>query len=295
MAAGMGSRYGGLKQLDSVGAHGQVILDYSVYDAYRAGFGSVIFVIKPEMDGVFREKVGGRISRKMDVKYVYQSLDDLPAGFKAPEGRVKPWGTCHAVLAARAAVDGPFAVINADDRYGPEGFKAVYGYLASAGKGEFCMAGYLLGNTLTENGSVARGVCETDSRGNLVSVTERTCIEKAGSGARWSSDNGASWHSIALDTTVSMNLWGFPREFMDEAWERFPAFLERALRENPLKAEYFLPSVVTELLDEGRATVRVLKSRDRWYGVTYKEDKESVTAAFARLTAEGVYPEELWA
>ena len=295
MAAGMGSRYGGLKQLDAVGPHGQVILDYSVYDAYRAGFERVVFVIKPEIEAAFRERVGERIARKMDARYVFQTLEDMPAGYSAPEGRVKPWGTCHAVLAARGEVDGPFAVINADDRYGPEGFRGIYEHFKRASAGEYCMAGYLLGNTLTENGSVARGVCETDSEGRLVSVTERTRIEKTASGARYTEDGGASWTDIALDSTVSMNLWGFTRDFMDEAWTRFPAFLDRTLRENPLKGEYFLPGVVTQLLEEGRASVRVLRTRDRWYGVTYKEDRASVTAAFGRLTEEGVYPEELWA
>ena len=295
MAAGMGSRYGGLKQLDAVGPHGQVILDYSVYDAYRAGFERDVFVIKPEIEAAFRERVGERIARKMDARYVFQTLEDLPAGYSAPEGRVKPWGTCHAVLAARGEVDGPFAVINADDRYGPEGFRGIYEHFKRASAGEYCMAGYLLGNTLTENGSVARGVCETDSEGRLVSVTERTRIEKTAYGARYTEDGGASWTDIALDSTVSMNLWGFTRDFMDEAWERFPAFLDRTLRENPLKGEYFLPGVVTQLLEEGRASVRVLRTRDRWYGVTYKEDRASVTAAFGRLTEEGVYPEELWA
>ena len=295
MAAGMGSRYGGLKQLDAVGPHGQVILDYSVYDAYRAGFERVVFVIKPEIEAAFRERVGERIARKMDARYVFQTLEDLPAGYSAPEGRTKPWGTCHAVLAARGEVDGPFAVINADDRYGPEGFRGIYEHFKRASAGEYCMAGYLLGNTLTENGSVARGVCETDSEGRLVSVTERTRIEKTASGARYTEDGGASWTDIALDSTVSMNLWGFTRDFMDEAWTRFPAFLDRTLRENPLKGEYFLPGVVTQLLGEGRASVRVLRTRDRWYGVTYKEDRASVTAAFGRLTEEGVYPEELWA
>ncbi len=298
MAAGMGSRYGGLKQLVAVGAHGQVILDYSVYDAYRAGFETVAFVIKPEHEALFRERVGDRIARKMEVKYAFQELTDLPEGFSVPEGRVKPWGTCHAVLAARHCVDGPFAVINADDRYGPEGFKGVYDFL-SAGEGtpecaQYAMAGYLLGNTLTENGSVARGVCEVDADGYLLRVTERTCIEPRGDGACYTEDGGATWTDIPLDSTVSMNLWGFSAGFMGEAWSRFPAFLERTLRENPLKGEYFLPGVVAELLREGKARVRVLPSRDRWYGVTYKEDKPLVSQAFARLTAEGVYPEELW-
>lgn len=299
MAAGMGSRYGGLKQLDGIGAHGEVILDYSVYDAYRAGFEKVVFVIKPEMEADFRERVGGRIAKRMQVEYAFQRLDDLPEGYSVPEGRVKPWGTCHAVLSARHAVEGPFAVINADDRYGPEGFAAVYRFLSydptALEMGEYCMAGYLLGNTLTENGSVARGICDTDTNGLLRGITERTCIEKYGSGARFSEDNGGTWTDIPLDTTVSMNLWGFPRSFMDEAWQRFPEFLDRALEENPLKAEYFLPSVVADTLNDGFVRVTVLRSLDRWYGVTYREDRETVKAALAGLTASGVYPEELWA
>lgn len=299
MAAGMGSRYGGLKQLDGIGAHGEVILDYSVYDAYRAGFEKVVFVIKPEMEADFRERVGDRIAKRMQVEYAFQRLDDLPEGYSVPEGRVKPWGTCHAVLSARHAVEGPFAVINADDRYGPEGFAAVYRFLSydptALEMGEYCMAGYLLGNTLTENGSVARGICDTDTNGLLRGITERTCIEKYGSGARFSEDNGGTWTDIPLDTTVSMNLWGFPRSFMDEAWQRFPEFLDRALEENPLKAEYFLPSVVADTLNDGFVRVTVLRSHDRWYGVTYREDRDTVRAALAGLTASGVYPEELWA
>ena len=298
MAAGMGSRYGGLKQLESVGPHDQVILDYSVYDAYKAGFEKVVFVIKPEHEQLFRERVGERIARKMEVRYAFQTLDDLPEGFSVPEGRVKPWGTCHAVLAARDCVDGPFAVINADDRYGPEGFKKIYDRLVenhgTPECAEYVMAGYLLGNTLTENGSVARGVCEVDGEGYLVRVTEHTCIEPEGDHARFTEDGGESWTDIALDTTVSMNLWGFSADFMREAWARFPEFLRHCAETNPLKGEYFLPGVVSELLDEGKARVRVLKSHDRWYGVTYKEDKASVVEAFARLTEQGVYPDELW-
>ena len=298
MAAGMGSRYGGLKQLEAVGPHDQVILDYSVYDAYRAGFEKVVFVIKPEHEALFRERVGDRIAGKMEVRYAFQTLDDLPDGYSVPDGRVKPWGTCHAVLAARDCVDGPFAVINADDRYGPEGFREIFDFLRAerggSGCDEYCMAGYQLGNTLTENGSVARGVCEVDAGGYLVRVTEHTCIEPDGEMARYSDDGGSTWTSLPLDSTVSMNLWGFSARFMDEAWARFPAFLERTMKDNPLKGEYFLPGVVTELLNEGKARVRVLKSGDRWYGVTYRQDRDSVVNAFRQLTLDGVYPEELW-
>ena len=238
MAAGMGSRYGGLKQLDPVGNHGQLIIDYSIYDARRAGFETVVFVIKHEIEAEFKAAIGARLSRVIDVKYAYQRLDDIPAGYAIPAGRVKPWGTCHAVLAARDIVDGPFAVINADDYYGPEGFQKIYDYLSThpdrRGCYEFAMVGYRLGNTVTEHGSVARGVCEEDGEGCLVKVTERTQIEKDGDNARFTEDGGATWTGLSGDAIVSMNLWGFTRAFLDEAQARFPAFLDRTLRDNPL-------------------------------------------------------------
>ena len=298
MAAGMGSRYGGLKQIDPVGGHGQLIIDYSIYDAHRAGFDTVIFVIKRQIEDSFKAAIGDRLSRVMEVRYAYQELDDLPAGYAVPEGRVKPWGTAHAILAARDLIDGPFAVINADDCYGPEGFRAIYDYLEGhpdrPGCYEYAMVGYLLGNTVTEHGHVARGVCEEDGDGYLLRVTERTRIEPDGADARYTEDEGKSWHHLAGDTIVSMNLWGFSRSFVDEAWARFPAFLDRTLAENPLKGEYFLPGVVTQLLEEGKARVKVLRSHDKWYGVTYQEDKPAVMAALADKTARGLYPDELW-
>ena len=298
MAAGMGSRYGGLKQIDPVGGHGQLIIDYSIYDARRAGFETVIFVIKRQIEDSFKAAIGDRLSRVMDVRYAYQELDDLPAGYAVPEGRVKPWGTAHAILAARDLIDGPFAVINADDCYGPEGFRAVYDYLEGhpdrPGCYAYAMVGYLLGNTVTEHGHVARGVCEEDGDGYLLRVTERTRIEPDGADARYTEDEGKSWHRLAGDTIVSMNLWGFSRSFVDEAWARFPAFLDRTLAEDPLKGEYFLPGVVTQLLEEGKARVKVLRSHDKWYGVTYQEDKPAVMAALADKTARGLYPDELW-
>ena len=298
MAAGMGSRYGGLKQLDPVGPHGELIIDYSIYDARRAGFETVIFVVKREMEEAFRAAIGDRLSRAMEVRYAFQELTDLPAGYAVPEGRAKPWGTCHAVLAARRLVDGPFAVINADDYYGPEGFQKIYDYLSAhpdrPGCYEFAMVGYKVGNTVTAHGSVARGVCETDGEGCLIRVTERTCIEQDGAHARFTEDGGATWTHLDGDTLVSMNLWGFTRSFLDEAQARFPAFLDRTLAENPLKGEYFLPGVVTQLLEEGRARVKVLPSDDRWHGVTYREDRPEVVAALADMTARGLYPEELW-
>ena len=298
MAAGMGSRYGGLKQIDPVGGHGQLLMDYSIYDARRAGFESVVFVIKHEIEESFKRAVGDKLSRSMEVRYAYQQLDDLPAGYAVPEGRVKPWGTCQAVLSARHLIDGPFAVVNSDDYYGPEGFKKIYDYLLSHPDRpnccEYAMVGYLLGNTVTENGHVARGICEEDGEGYLTRVTERTHIEKDGDDARFTEDEGASWNRLSGSTIVSMNLWGFTRSFLDEAEERFPAFLDRTLRENPLKGEYYLPSVVTQLLEERKARVKVLRSADKWHGVTYREDKPVVVQAVADMTARGLYPENLW-
>ena len=296
MAAGMGSRYGGLKQLDPVGSHGQLIIDYSIYDAKRAGFETVVFVIKPEIEADFKEAIGDRVSKVMDVKYAYQLKEDLPEGYSVPAGRTKPWGTAHAALAARNIVDGPFAVINADDYYGPEAYQEIYNYLSTHADGdmyEYVMVGYLLKNTVTENGTVARGVCEETADHFLTQVTERTKIEK-GEPPRYTEDDGDTWTDLSADTIVSMNMWGFTRSFLDEAWNRFPAFLDKALAENPAKAEYFLPTVVSQLIDEGKARVKVLRSEDKWYGVTYREDKPTVVAAITEKTAAGLYPDRLW-
>jgi len=296
MAAGMGSRYGGLKQLDPVGGHQQMIIDYSIYDARRAGFETVVFVIKPEIEAEFKATVGRRIEGEMEVKYVYQRRDDLPEGYRVPEGREKPWGTAQAALAAREVVDGPFAVINADDYYGPEAFRLIYDYLSSHPDGaryEYVMVGYLLRNTVTEHGTVARGVCRETADGYLSDITERTKIEK-GDPPRYTEDNGATWTELPGDTIVSMNMWGFNRSFLEEAWARFPVFLDRTLAENPLKGEYYLPTVVSWLIEEGKARVKVLRSEDKWYGVTYREDKPTVVAAIAEKTGAGLYPEQLW-
>lgn len=297
MAAGMGSRYGGLKQVDPVGSHGQLIIDYSIYDAHRAGFDTVVFVIKRELEETFRAAIGDRLSKVMTVQYAYQELDDLPEGYAVPEGRVKPWGTCHAVLAARHVVDGPFAVINSDDYYGPEAFREIYDYLLHHPDDtyyEYAMVGYLLRNTVTEHGYVSRGVCVEDGEHYLQTVTEHTHIEKDGDDARSTADSGQTWTALPGDTIVSMNLWGFSRSFLDEAAARFPAFLDEALVTAPIKGEYFLPSVVSQLIGEGKARAKVLRSHDRWYGVTYQEDKPSVVKAIADMTAKGLYPEELW-
>ena len=296
MAAGMGSRYGGLKQLDPVGNHGQLIIDYSIFDARRAGFETVIFVIKPEIEAGFKAAIGDRVSRSMDVRYVYQLKEDLPEGYAVPAGRAKPWGTAHAALAARAVIDGPFAVINADDYYGPESYRKIFDYLSAHPDGdvyEYVMVGYLAKNTVTEHGTVARGVCEETEDGFLTQVVERTKVEK-GPPLRFSGDDGKTWTELDGDAIVSMNMWGFNRSFLDEAMARFPAFLDRTLAEDPEKGEYYLPTVVSQLIDEGKARVKVLRSADKWYGVTYREDKPAVTAALASMTAAGLYPDRLW-
>ena len=299
MAAGMGSRYGGLKQIDPVGPHGEIIIDYSLHDALHAGFERAVFIISRRIEADFREVVGNRVAKRMDTDYVFQELDaKLPAGFSIPEGRSKPWGTAHAILCCAEKIDGPFAVINADDYYGHDAFRSIYEYLENHPDQpncyEFAMVAYLLGNTVTENGHVARGVCEEDGKGYLVRVTEHTHIEKDGENARFTEDDGKTWTSLPGSTIVSMNLWGFTKSFLAEAEKRFPAFLDKALVENPLKGEYFLPSVVTQLLEEDKARVKVLRSTDKWYGVTYRDDKPVVVKAIADMTAKGIYPDKLW-
>ena len=297
MAAGMGSRYGGLKQIDPVDEQGHIIMDFSIFDAKRAGFEKVVFIIKKENEEMFKEPIGNRMARIMDVEYAFQELTNIPEGFSVPEGRVKPFGTGHAILSCANIVDGPFAVINADDYYGQDAFKVIYDYLASHeddDKYRYTMVGYILENTLTENGHVARGVCVTDEAHQLVGIHERTRIERKGDGAAYTEDEGQTWVEIPRGSIVSMNMWGFSRSFMGELKERFPKFLEENLPKNPLKCEFFLPSVVGELLEEGKATVEVLKSEDKWYGVTYKEDKPVVVAAIKKMKADGKYPEKLW-
>ena len=296
MAAGMGSRYGGMKQIDPVGPCGQVIVDYSLYDARRAGFETVIFVIKHEIEEAFKAAIGNRVSRVMDVKYAFQQLDELPEGYTIPEGRVKPWGTAHAILTAEQAIgSAPFAVINADDYYGPQGFKLVYDYLSSHADGDryaWNMVGFLLGNTVSANGSVSRGVCVTDENSNLVSVTERTCIEPYDGGIHYTEDGGANWTDLPADTVVSMNLWGFTPGYVAEAKAGFVAFLKENLPVNPLKCEYYLPSVVTAALQRGDADVHVLTSPDKWHGITYREDKPELVAALRQMSEDGLYPKD---
>lgn len=294
MAAGMGSRYGGLKQMDPVGSHGQVLLDYSIYDARRAGFETVVFVIKDEIEADFKGRIGRRVERYMNVRYAFQRMDNLPDGYSVPEGRTKPWGTAQAALAAQPFVNGPFAILNADDYYGPQAFRVIYDYLRAHPDGdEYAMVAYRLDNTVTDYGHVARGVCQVGADGCLTGIVERTHIEK-GPSPRFTEDGGQTWSVLPGGTMVSMNFWGFTPSLLDQARARFPRFLNRALAENPLKAEYLLPTLVGRLVDERQARVHALSSGDKWYGVTYKEDKPAVAAAIAGMTREGLYPDELW-
>lgn len=297
MAAGMGSRYGGLKQIDPIDEQGHIIMDFSIFDAKRAGFEKVVFIIKKENEDTFREAIGNRVEGLMEVSYVFQDIQNIPEGFEVPEGRVKPWGTAHAVLSCIDEVDGPFAVINADDYYGRDAFQKIYDYLSTHeddDKYRYTMVGYQLENTLTENGHVSRGVCEMNENSELVSVTERTRIEKKEAGAAYTEDDGVTWIKLPKDSIVSMNMWGFTASFLQEIKNGFPAFLEEGLQTNPMKCEYYLPKVVSDLLAADKATVIVLTSADKWYGVTYKEDKPFVVAAIKNMKENGLYPEKLW-
>ena len=293
----MGSRYGGLKQIDPVDKQGHIIMDFSIYDAVNAGFEKVVFIIKKENEADFKAAIGDRLSKVIDVEYVLQDLNNLPEGYGVPEGRVKPWGTGHAILSCIGTVDAPFAVINADDYYGSHAFQMIYDYLTTHEDDEkyrYTMVGYVLENTLTENGHVARGVCVTDENSYLQKINERTHIEKRGAETAYTEDEGKTWTVIPEGSVVSMNMWGFSESILKELKDRFAKFLDENLEANPLKCEYFLPFVVDELLGEGKATVEVLKSLDKWYGVTYKEDKPVVVAAIQALKDSGLYPEKLW-
>lgn len=297
LAAGMGSRYGGLKQIDPVGDHGQIIMDYSIYDAVRAGFRRVVFLIAPWMREDFESVIGNRIAKQIETVFAYQEFERfLPEDFVIPEGRKKPWGTGHAVLCCRDVIDGPFAMINADDYYGPDAFGKIYKALKktnlSAKPMEFSMVGYQLGNTVTDSGKVARGVCQTED-GKLQNIIERTYVVKTPDGPAYSLDGGETLVPLAGDSTVSMNFWGFTPALFDELDRRFPLFLDNALKENP-NDEIFIPNVVGELLREGLCTVDVMRSDDVWHGVTYREDKPDVVAAIKALTQSGLYPDKLW-
>ena len=293
MAAGMGSRFGGLKQMEPVDKEGHSIIDFSMYDARRAGFRDLVFIIKREHDALFRERIGNRMERFFNVEYVYQELTDIPAGCTVPDGRVKPWGTGQAIACCRNVLHGPFAVINSDDFYGRTAFSEIYEFLrTNEDPHQYAMVGYRLRNTVTEFGSVARGVCEIENN-MLTSVTERTKIFKKGADAEYTED-GEHFFPLPGDTIVSMNLWGFSAHMLDELWGRMPAFLTEAMQKNPLKCEYFLPFVVNEQMADGTASVRVLPCEESWYGVTYKEDLPNVKAAIGRLKQAGKYPERLW-
>ena len=297
MAAGMGSRYGGLKQMDPVGPDGEAILDYSLFDARRAGFKRAIILIKHEIEEDFMRLVGNRLAGQMDeVRFAFQQLDKLPAGLQVPQGRVKPWGTGHAVLCCRELIDAPFAVINADDYYGVDCFRLAYETLCGLKddeKARYIMVGYQLRNTLTDNGHVSRGVCTVDENGFLTDIHERTHIIKTVDGALYTEDE-QTYHKLPEDALVSMNLWGFTPGILDALAEDFAAFLSEQVPANPLKAEIYLPAVVSRLLWEDKATVRVLPSPDKWYGVTYQADKPVVKAALLRMAEEGLYPRPLW-
>lgn len=281
MAAGMGSRFGGLKQLEPIGENGEALLDYSVYDAVKAGFNKVVFVIKHAIEKEFKEIVGSRIEKKVRVEYVFQENDKLPNGFTCPNDRVKPWGTAHAILCCKEVVKEPFAVINADDYYGKSAFVKIAEFLKS-GTDDYCMVGFRLKNTLTENGYVSRGVCETEN-GILKTVTERTKIVDC----KYTEDDGKSWTALNPDSIVSMNLWGFQPDIFSHIESGFVDFLNKNI--NTPKSEYYLPSVVSGLIESGEKQVKVLVAEDKWYGVTYKEDKEDVVAAIKQMTDGGLY------
>ena len=293
MAAGMGSRFGGLKQMTPVDEEGHFIIDFSLYDAYQAGFRRVAFIIKREIEQTFRETIGARMEKWFHVDYVYQELDRLPEGFAVPEGRRKPWGTAHAVACCRGVVEGPFAVINSDDFYGRGAYEAIYRFLTeNKAPHHYAMLGYQLRNTVTEFGSVARGVCHVHD-GMLLDITERTKIFKRGQDAAYTED-GETFVPLSGDSLVSMNFWGFTPEILDEIWNAFPAFLAENLPVNPEKCEFYLPTFVGSRLAEKKVSVRVLPCMETWHGVTYKEDLDSVKAAIGQLKREGKYPAKLW-
>ena len=291
MAAGMGSRFGGLKQIEPVSGEDEIILDFSLYDAMMAGFKKAVLVIKEENLQDFKRLIDDKAGKYMDIEYVFQKLEDIPEGFAVPVDRVKPWGTGHAVLAARKVIKGPFAVINADDYYGQTAFQVMYDYLENAEASHYTMIAYQVENTLTENGAVARGVCQVEN-GMLTNITERTKIYFKGDGIAFDEEDGT--YPLSKGTPVSMNFWGFTADFMKELEDGFAPFLEKTLQENPIKGEYFLPFVVDKMIKQGKCDVRVLNSADKWYGVTYKEDKEAVVAALQSMKDKGEYPDKLW-
>ena len=299
LAAGMGSRYGGLKQIDPVGSHGEAILDYSLFDAYEAGFETAVIIIKDMIKKDFMDTVGKRLEKcPMEIRYAYQELDKIPAGCEIPAERTKPWGTSHAVLCAKEEIgDAPFAVVNADDYYGKQAYKELYNFLSQvkdSNSSDYCMVGYELGKTVTDNGSVARGICVVDEKGYLADIAERTKIEKYAGGIHFLNDDGESWTDVTADTPVSMNMWGLTPGFLAEVEKDFPRFFREEVPANPEKSEMFLPMTVGQLLAAKKATVKVLRTSDKWYGVTYAADKPQVVAALKELADKGAYPDGLW-
>ena len=299
MAAGIGSRFGGgIKQLEPVGPNGEIIMDYSIYDALKAGFDKIVFIIRKDLEKDFREIIGNRIEKVAKVEYAFQEISDLPEGFSVPEGRTKPWGTGQAVLSAKKLVNGPILVINADDYYGKEGFQKIHDYMVEhmdedGQVYDMCMGGFILRNTLSDNGTVTRGVCVLNEDGSLKDVTETYEIRMNEDGTMQAQDEQGSPVKVQADQHVSMNMWGLPASFMDELEKGFPEFLA-GLKEGDVKAEYLLPKIIDKLVKEGRAKVAVLETRDKWFGVTYKEDKETVVSSIRSLIADGVYPERLF-
>ncbi len=295
MAAGMGSRYGGLKQIDPVGSQGEAILDYSLYDAYQAGFETAVIIIKDAIRKDFMETVGKRLENcPMEIRYAYQELDQLPEGYTLPEGRTKPWGTCHAVLAAKEAIDGaPFAVLNADDFYGRTAFHTVYNWLVNdIEEDTYCMVGYEVGRTVTDNGGVTRGICRANDKGYLKEITEIRGIETYSGGIRMPQGDG--WLDLDSKSLVSMNFWGYMPSFFDHLERCFPPFLDKALQNDPMKGEFLLPTFIGQLIREEKISLKVLSSPDNWFGVTYAADKPKVVAALKALTERGEYPDGLW-
>jgi len=286
----MGSRYGGLKQMDGVGPNGEIIMDYSINDAIRAGFGKVVFVIRHDFAEAFQQKINAEhFGNRIQVEYVYQELDKLPAGFKVPEGREKPWGTNHAILMAKEVIHEPFAIINADDFYGRDAFMVIGDYLRTLEntKGQYCMVGYRLENTLSENGTVSRGVCNIDANGNLAGMTERTSIGRNAAGIIEYKDSDDSLHPLAPETTVSMNLFGFTPDYFTESEKLFVEWLKE--RGTEMKSEYYIPYAVNTFINSGYATMKVLKTTAQWFGVTYKEDRPMVVDRLKKLHEEGIY------
>ena len=295
MAAGMGSRYGGLKQMDPICQSGELIMDFSLYDAMMAGFKRVIFIIREEMEADLRALVDSRAGKHLKVEYAFQTLADLPEGYLVPAGRKKPWGTAHAIYSCRQLIDGPFAVINADDFYGATSFQLVYDFISSEKRENVgCMAGFRLQNTITDKGSVSRGVCTLSAQGWLTSVTERKQIMRRKDGIAFTEDGGETWEGLNPEAIVSMNFWALGKAFMKEIENGFPAALDKILEENPLKGEHLLPIMIDQLIKEEKASIHVLESPEQWYGITYQEDKEDVRAAIQALKDKGFYPQRLW-